>query len=309
MLVNGDHKPNFFLSCVEVIVNKAKKMGDYSDAILNAVNDAGETVLHILARGEKHKVEYCTQAIRSLIVPGADRSIRNNEGQTALDIALASGTESIVEELIKVVETDESVLDNLSVAESTGELGYSGLVTPSPPLSIDGHSPASMMDNEDDDSLGYPRIAHVQSVNIKVEPLDDNEDADQLTGVSSFLQQIQQLQEEQASSSASCSEFLGNSPLLKHLGEAGLLHDVSALLARARSRDEGNLRKIQTQAKEVEAQISTKLKEIDRMKLEVSSLKLKRKRCDIEVDKLHKRLTSCDSALKEIPGSHTPTSM
>lgn len=46
-----------------------------------------------------------------------------------------------------------------------------------------------------------------------------------------------------------CSDFLGNSPLLKHLGEAGLLHDVSALLARARSRDEGNLRKIQTQAK------------------------------------------------------------
>lgn len=44
-------------------------------------------------------------------------------------------------------------------------------------------------------------------------------------------------------------DFLGNSPLLKHLGEAGLLHDVSALLARARSRDEGNLRKIQTQAK------------------------------------------------------------
>ena len=80
-----------------------------------------------------------------------------------------------------MVETDESVLDNLSVAESTGELGYSGLVTPSPPLSIDGHSPASMMDNEDDDSLGYPRIAHVQSVNIKVEPLDDNEDADQVT--------------------------------------------------------------------------------------------------------------------------------
>ncbi|KAL9983061.1 hypothetical protein ACROYT_G005188 [Oculina patagonica] len=304
MLVNGDHKPNFFLSCVEVIVNKGKKMGDYSDAILNAVNNDGETVLHILARGEKHKVEYCTQAIRSLIVAGADRSIRNNDGQTALDIALANGTESLVEELIRVVETDESVLDDLSVAESSGDLGYSGLVTPSPPLSLDEHSPVSgtAMDNEDDDSLGYPRIAHVQSVNIKVEPLDDNEDADQ---------QIQQLQEEQASSSASCSglcsDFLGNSPLLKHLGEAGLLHDVSALLARARSRDEGNLRKIQIQAKEVDAQINTKLKEIERMKLEVSSLKLKRKRCDIEVDKLHKRLTSCDSALKEIPGSHNAT--
>ena len=102
MLVNGDHKPNFFLACVEVIVNKGKKMGDYSDAILNAVNNSGETVLHILARGERQKVEYCTQAIRSLIVAGADRSIRNNDGQTALDIALAGGTESIVEELIRV---------------------------------------------------------------------------------------------------------------------------------------------------------------------------------------------------------------
>lgn len=45
------------------------------------------------------------------------------------------------------------------------------------------------------------------------------------------------------------SDLCGNSPLLKHLGEAGLLNDVSALLARARSRDEGNLRKLQTQAK------------------------------------------------------------
>lgn len=81
-----------------------------------------------------------------------------------------------------MVETDESVLDDLSVAESSGDLGYSGLVTPSPPLSLDEHSPVSgtAMDNEDDDSLGYPRIAHVQSVNIKVEPLDDNEDADQV---------------------------------------------------------------------------------------------------------------------------------
>ena len=102
MLVNGDHKPNFFLSCCEVIVNKGKKMGDYADATLNSVNDSGETALHILARGERHKVEYCTQAIRTLIVSGADRSIRNNDGQTALDIALAAGTESIVEELIRV---------------------------------------------------------------------------------------------------------------------------------------------------------------------------------------------------------------
>lgn len=56
---------------------------------------------------------------------------------------------------------------------------------------------------------------------------------------------------------------------------------------------------------EFDAQINTKLKEIERMKLEVSQLKLKRKRCDNEVDRLHKRLLSCDNALKEIPGSST----
>lgn len=80
-----------------------------------------------------------------------------------------------------MVETDESVLDNLSAAESTGEMGYSGLVTPSPPLSLDTHSPASASAVEDEDSV-YPRIAHVQSVNIKVEPLDDNffEDPDKV---------------------------------------------------------------------------------------------------------------------------------
>lgn len=79
-----------------------------------------------------------------------------------------------------MVETDETV------AESTGDISFAGLVTPSPPLSIDEQSPvsATMMDNEDDDSLGYPRIAHVQSVNIKVEPLDDNEDAEQVTCIS-----------------------------------------------------------------------------------------------------------------------------
>ena len=102
MLVNGDHKPNFFLSCIEVVVKEAKKMTDRSDIILNAVNDEGETALHILARAEKHKIDYSTQAIRCLIRNGSDRSIRNNDGQTALDIALGNGTEVIVEELIKV---------------------------------------------------------------------------------------------------------------------------------------------------------------------------------------------------------------
>ena len=96
---------------------------------------------------------------------------------------LCMGYDKYIFSHYQVVETDESVLDNLSTAESTGELAtYSGLPTPSPPTSLDGHSPASasIIDNDDDDSLSYPRITHVQSVNIKVEPLDDNEDAEQV---------------------------------------------------------------------------------------------------------------------------------
>lgn len=102
MLVNGDHKPNFFQTCVELIVKQARKMGDQCPGILNAVNDDGDTALHILSCGERHKIEFCCQAIRTLIIAGADRSIRNNVGKTSLDIALSRGTESIVEELIKV---------------------------------------------------------------------------------------------------------------------------------------------------------------------------------------------------------------
>ena len=40
-----------------------------------------------------------------------------------------------------------------------------------------------------------------------------------------------------------------NSPLLKHLKEAGLLTEVSSLLVRAKVRDEAQLKKIQQQAK------------------------------------------------------------
>ena len=40
-----------------------------------------------------------------------------------------------------------------------------------------------------------------------------------------------------------------NSPLLRHLKEAGLLTEVSSLLVRAKVRDEAQLKKIQQQAK------------------------------------------------------------
>lgn len=42
---------------------------------------------------------------------------------------------------------------------------------------------------------------------------------------------------------------LDGSGLLRHLCEAGLLHDVSSLVGKAQARDEGNLRKVQVQAR------------------------------------------------------------
>lgn len=41
------------------------------------------------------------------------------------------------------------------------------------------------------------------------------------------------------------------------------------------------------------------------MKLEVFLLKLKWKRCDVEVDKFYKRFVLCDSVLKEILGFYS----
>ena len=58
---------------------------------------------------------------------------------------------------------------------------------------------------------------------------------------------------------------------------------------------------------EIDSQISTKLKEIDRMKLEVATLKSKRKRCDEECGKLNKRLMSCHNALRELPNGNATT--
>ncbi|EDO42782.1 predicted protein [Nematostella vectensis] len=301
MLVNGDHKPNFFETCIELIVRHAKRMPECLSAIVNAVNDDGDTALHILACGERHKIEFCCQAIRTLVNAGADRSIRNNEGKTALDIALARGTESLVEELIKVVDHDDSnilsgIVHNDESSDSFcnyNSLAHSPSISNTSP-SLESPVPGTISDGEDGDE-SYPRIAHVQTV--KVEPLEDDQD-------------VEKMQEEHASSTdpeLNALDMMDSSGLLRHLIEAGLLQDVTTLVGKARARDEANLRKVQIQAKDIEAQISTKLKEIERMKLEVSSLKNKRKRCDDECDKLRKRLHSCASAMKEIPSATATT--
>lgn len=100
---------------------------------------------------------------------------------------------------------------------------------------------------------------------------------------------------------------LVNSPLLSHLAEAGLLSEVSDLLARAKARDESQLKRYQQQAKDLETQIVYKQKEIERIKTEVEALRKKRTRCDDETSKLKRKLASCTNAIREIPVDQTNT--
>lgn len=83
----------------------------------------------------------------------------------------------------QVVEIDESVFDNLFIAESIGELViYFGFLILLFLISFDGYFFVSVLiiDNDDDDFFSYFRIIYVQLVNIKVEFFDDNEDVEQV---------------------------------------------------------------------------------------------------------------------------------
>lgn len=52
---------------------------------------------------------------------------------------------------------------------------------------------------------------------------------------------------------------------------------------------------------DLDTQIVYKLKEIDRIKTEVDTLRAKRTRCDEEAANLRKRLASCSNAIRELP--------
>jgi len=94
-----------------------------------------------------------------------------------------------------------------------------------------------------------------------------------------------------------------NSPLLSHLSEAGLLNDLSDLISRTKVREESQLKRYQQQAKDLDTQISYKMKEIERIKTEVDTLRKKRTKCDDEAALLKRKLASCSNAMREIPFS------
>ena len=121
MLLNTDVRVNFFQTAIEVISTFTQKLSDSErSSILDARNDDGDTALHILAGlGERPKVEFACAAIDGLLQAGADKTIRNNNNQTPLDIAIAKGIDSVIEELVKVF------MLLLFIQVSTSSLKYS----------------------------------------------------------------------------------------------------------------------------------------------------------------------------------------
>ncbi|XP_065649577.1 uncharacterized protein LOC100215049 [Hydra vulgaris] len=317
MLLNSDSRLVFFVTAIDVMAAQTREMSEEQrSAVLDSRNNEGNTCLHILAHiHEKGKIDYACQSIAALLRAGADKTMKNDNDQTPLDIAIQKGCNSIVDELVKIVYPSHTTstsgdchdprslmtmveIPSRSRASPISSLSlqrpyYSSDISRSPtrsrsPLHGSPDSPGLHSHYNDRElPMVEPGLYKIkQEGDLKIDSADSSQNG-----------HIYPM----SPSSLSDSNFDVNSPLLNHLREAGLLSEVSNLLGRAKARDEGQLRRYQQQAKDLDTQIVYKLKEIDRINQEVETLRLKRNRCDEEEASLRKRLASCSSAIRELP--------
>lgn len=326
LLVTSDSRLVFFQTAIEVMSAQTREMSEaQSAAALDARNRDGNTCLHILASvTEKIKSEHACIAIGALLKAGADKTIRNMTGQTPLDIAIQKGCNNIVDELVKIVYPTSHIEATPTPANNDPrslmtmvDIPSRSRASPSSNTMVNVHRPYYASDSPR--SPPRCRSPHRNSRSSESPPSLQSkyEDQDSIPivepGAFVIKQESAGLKSDAAENnqtgmypmspaSMSDSNFDVNSPLLSHLKEAGLLNEVSDLLLRAKARDEGQLRRYQQQAKDLDTQIEYKLKEIERIKQEVESLRIKRTRCDDETANLRKRLSSCSNAIKELPG-------
>ena len=104
MLVNSESRLVFFQAAIDVMSAQTREMPEQQRiAVLDAKNNEGDTCLHILSSvTEKIKSDYACQAISALLNAGADKTIKNVNDQTPLDISIQKGCNNIVDELVKV---------------------------------------------------------------------------------------------------------------------------------------------------------------------------------------------------------------
>eukprot|EP00794_Sanderia_malayensis_P005263 gene5263-5927_t len=307
MLLNTEVRVSFFQVAVEVMASYTQRLSEIERTdILDAKNDDGDTALHILAGvADRSKVEYACSAINALVLANADKTLKNNLNLTPLDIAIAKGFDSIIDELVKI--TPAKPLSSSSSMKQSHQSGHhhrnsspvsmvsrertsptrpssNGSCTMVTPAEINGCS------SKYSDAAGFTGKAG-SPVSVKEEPSDDFSNGNH-AGFGDFSL---------PDANSLLDDVAANSPLLKHLQEAGLLTEVSSLLLRAKVRDESHLKKIQQQAKDLDTQIRYKRNEIEKINQEVEALYGKRSRCDDEAGQLKKRLISCEQAIKEIP--------
>ena len=61
---------------------------------VNAIDSSGNTALHLAANSQSYKI------VRNLLLKGATRKIKNDEGKTALDLAIALNSDYIAKLLV-----------------------------------------------------------------------------------------------------------------------------------------------------------------------------------------------------------------
>lgn len=104
LLGSSETRLVFFQTAIEVMAAQTRELSDRQKiATLDSKNDDGDTCLHILAKVcEKVKIDHVCTAIAALLKAGADKTIKNNNDQTPLDIAIQKGCNNIIDELVKV---------------------------------------------------------------------------------------------------------------------------------------------------------------------------------------------------------------
>ena len=104
LLLNSESRLVFFQTAIDVMAAQTLEFSEgQRSTSLDARNKDGNTCLHILANiTEKVKSDYACQAISALLKAGADKTIKNLNDQTPLDIAIQRGCNNIVDELVKV---------------------------------------------------------------------------------------------------------------------------------------------------------------------------------------------------------------
>lgn len=338
LLMTSESRLVFFQTAIEVMALQTLEMPEEQRAgTLDRRNGDGNTCLHILAsatekiKSDQIKADHACQAIGVLLRAGADKTIMNKNEQSPLDIAIMNGCNNIVDELVKIVypavKNDSPTSTNdprslmtmvdipgrsraspqqqTTLVHTTKSITYYSADSPKSPTR--SRSPIKMDRKSESPPVGSTKfiererdpMSFVPSSNISIKQEEDQK-------VDSSQNGLYPMSPSSGISDSTMSAFDVNSPLLNHLREAGLLNEVSDLLARAKARDEGQLRRYQQQAKDLDTQIVYKLKEIDRIKQEVEQLRHKRTQCDEEASNLRKKLASCTNAIRELPYS-TPT--